>query len=85
MAFHNWVDNRNYGPEQNGLSNFPLTGDKSNVIRSFVVEHQPTVNKADVSGKKWAGDAMCRTVSKGALEKEKFQSPRDIIQFMVQK
>lgn len=41
MAFHNWVDNRNYtliDKMIEGISNFPLTKDKSNYIKSYKVE-----------------------------------------------
>lgn len=38
MAFHNWVDNRNYFGSQ--PANFPLMNDKSNYIRAFLVEQK---------------------------------------------
>jgi len=38
MAFHNWVDNRNYTNKKIKEANFPLTKDKANYIRSFLVE-----------------------------------------------
>lgn len=45
LAFHNWVDNRNYG--QYGPANYPLNAAKSNLINQFAVyEKQPPAQKA---------------------------------------
>jgi len=51
MAFHNWVDNRNYTEVNKmlkGISNFPLTKNKSNYIKSFKVETSNYSNSIDL-------------------------------------
>lgn len=41
MAFHHWVDNRNYFGAKYGPANFPLFQAKSNYIDSFRIEQMP--------------------------------------------
>lgn len=41
MAFHNWVDNRNYFKKGQEPANFPLFKEKSNYINSFRIETMP--------------------------------------------
>ena len=43
MAFHNWVDNRNYTTEGINYANFPLGKDKSNYIRRFEIDRRSGV------------------------------------------
>ena len=50
MAFHNWVDNRNYTAPEAEFSNFPLTKDKINYINSFLVERAETSSLKKLSG-----------------------------------
>lgn len=41
MAFHNWVDNRNYFSFQGPPDNFPLFQEKSNYISRYRIEEMP--------------------------------------------
>ncbi|WP_087686888.1 hypothetical protein [Pandoraea sp. PE-S2R-1] len=45
MAFHNWVDNRDYTNAK--PANYPLTKDKSNLIRRFVVQRIERAGRGD--------------------------------------
>jgi len=60
MAFHNWVDNRNYTTPEARVANFPLTQDKTNLIRSFLVEKAPLSALPSLTGK---GNGNCQTLS----------------------
>ena len=66
MAFHNWVDNRDYTIDALTYPNFPLTKDKSNLIRRFEVEvhggvHNPEPKRAT------GVDPQCQPVTDKAI------------------
>ncbi|MDH5180947.1 MAG: family 16 glycosylhydrolase [Gammaproteobacteria bacterium] len=60
LAFHNWVDNRNYVALDAMVPNFPLTRDKTNYIKSFLVESASTASLTPLSG---SGTGKCQILS----------------------
>ncbi|MFP8966762.1 hypothetical protein ACKC9G_09320 [Pokkaliibacter sp. CJK22405] len=65
MAFHNWVDNRNYLQKNDSEpANFPLTQAKENYIRQFSVESTPAATLPAPEGEALGS---CTTLSEGVI------------------
>ncbi len=72
MAFHNWVDNRNYS--SGTPANYPLANDKTNYINRFVVAEKTTARSMlHEAGSKASSDGTTCAPFPGLVAKSKMR------------